>query len=530
MAGSKTKLLTLVTAGALLLTGLCILIALSLFQQQSAMTQVLRENVTSRRAAVDLETCLYDISALLEDNVDDVSSLNDRLEQLLDRLREVADQDVELDASRQLDRGLTEYLASWNQLPPVQSPGHEEAVRATLRVLNDRLIEPCQQFRLYNGRRIEQSTASLPEEAQASEGGDPLIGQCPEMQELYKGIGRVAAQDVTTLLLGESGTGKELVARAIYQHSNRAKRAFLAINCAAIPEQLLESELFGHERGAFTGSDRKRIGKFEQCHGGTIFLDEVAELTPLMQAKILRLIQEQRFERVGGSEAIATDVRIIAATNANLSAMVDSPFLAWKSCGRLTDFFLLTLIHGMLGAMLVYTGFRLASPKEFVQTLRIGPEQLVVFIGTIVATLATDLLIGIGVGIALKWMFQLWHGVPFRALFQPDIDVIQDGETGAYTLTVRRAFVFSNWLSVRSRIVKQLESTDSLTVDLRHAKFVDHTVQCKLQDLSRELLIDGKELLVTGLNHHRPLSSHPHAARKSVPSVTDGSGVIAGCD
>lgn len=158
MSGSKTKLLSLVVAGALLLTGLCIVIALSLFQQQSVMTQVLRENVTSRRAAVDLETCLYDISALLQDNVDDVSSLNDRLEQLLDRLREVADQDVELDASRQLDRGLKEYLASWNQLPPVQAPGHEEAVRATLRVLNDQLIEPCQQFRLYNGRRIEQST------------------------------------------------------------------------------------------------------------------------------------------------------------------------------------------------------------------------------------------------------------------------------------------------------------------------------------------------------------------------------------
>lgn len=172
--------------------------------------------------------------------------------------------------------------------------------------------------------QLMRMPASLPEEAQTSEAGDPLIGQCSAMQELYKGIGRVAAQDVTTLLLGESGTGKELVARAIYQHSNRAKRAFLAINCAAIPEQLLESELFGHERGAFTGADRKRIGKFEQCHGGTIFLDEVAELTPLMQAKILRLIQEQRFERVGGSETIQTDVRLIAATNANLSAMVDA--------------------------------------------------------------------------------------------------------------------------------------------------------------------------------------------------------------
>jgi len=133
----------------------------------------------------------------------------------------------------------------------------------------------------------------------------------------------VARQDVTVLILGESGTGKELVARAIYQHSKRGERPFLAINCAAIPEPLLESELFGHEKGAFTGADRKRIGKFEQCHGGTIFLDEVGEMTPLTQAKILRLIQEQRFERVGGTETVQTDVRIIAATNADLERMAE---------------------------------------------------------------------------------------------------------------------------------------------------------------------------------------------------------------
>jgi two-component system nitrogen regulation response regulator GlnG len=114
-----------------------------------------------------------------------------------------------------------------------------------------------------------------------------------------------------------------LVARAIYQHSPRADRPFLAINCAAIPDALLESELFGHERGAFTGADRKRIGKFEQCHGGTIFLDEVGEMAPLTQAKVLRLIQEQQFERVGGSETVSTDVRLIAATNADLRRMAD---------------------------------------------------------------------------------------------------------------------------------------------------------------------------------------------------------------
>jgi two-component system nitrogen regulation response regulator GlnG len=143
------------------------------------------------------------------------------------------------------------------------------------------------------------------------------------MQEVFKAIGRVAAQNVTVLVLGESGIGKELVARAIYQHSARANRPFLAINCAAIAENLLESELFGHEKGAFTGADRRRIGKFEQCNGGTIFLDEVGDMPPATQAKILRLLQEQSFERVGGSETIQTDVRIIAATNKDLQALVE---------------------------------------------------------------------------------------------------------------------------------------------------------------------------------------------------------------
>jgi two-component system nitrogen regulation response regulator GlnG len=151
---------------------------------------------------------------------------------------------------------------------------------------------------------------------------DPLVGRCPAMQEVYKAIGRVAPQDVNVLILGESGTGKELVARAIYQHSKRADRPFLTINCAAIPEALLESELFGHEKGAFTGADRKRIGKFEQCNDGTLFLDEVGDMTPLTQTKILRVLQEQTFERVGGNETIHTNIRLIAATNADLDKLV----------------------------------------------------------------------------------------------------------------------------------------------------------------------------------------------------------------
>lgn len=147
-----------------------------------------------------------------------------------------------------------------------------------------------------------------------------IIGACPAMREVYKAIGRVAAQNVPVLITGESGTGKELVARAIYQHGPRARAPFLALNCAAIPEQLLESELFGHEKGAFTSADRRRIGKFEQCHGGTILLDEIGDMPLALQAKVLRLLEDQAFERVGGNDTIRTDVRLIAATNRDLKA------------------------------------------------------------------------------------------------------------------------------------------------------------------------------------------------------------------
>ena len=152
---------------------------------------------------------------------------------------------------------------------------------------------------------------------------DRLIGSGAAMQTVCKQIGRVAPQDVNVLILGESGTGKELVARAIYHHSRRNQAPFLAINCAAIPESLLESELFGHEKGAFTGAERRRIGKFEQSHGGTLLLDEIGDMAPGTQAKILRLLQEKSFERLGGSEALTADVRIIAATNQDLDALIE---------------------------------------------------------------------------------------------------------------------------------------------------------------------------------------------------------------
>jgi two-component system nitrogen regulation response regulator GlnG len=159
-----------------------------------------------------------------------------------------------------------------------------------------------------------------PDEERAN--GDVLIGRCPAMQDVYKAIGRVAQQNIPVLIEGESGTGKELVARAIYQHGPRSHQPFVAVNCAAIPETLLESELFGHEKGSFTGASARRIGKFEQCHGGTLFLDEVGDMTPLMQSKVLRVLQDKRFERVGGNETIESDVWIVTATNRDLETMV----------------------------------------------------------------------------------------------------------------------------------------------------------------------------------------------------------------
>ena len=149
-----------------------------------------------------------------------------------------------------------------------------------------------------------------------------IVGRSEQMQNVFKLIGQLSASDATALITGESGTGKELVARAIYHHSLRAEQPFLAINCAAIPENLLESELFGHERGAFTGASGQRIGKFEQCNHGTIFLDEIGDMTPATQTKILRVLQSGTFERVGGNQPIKVDVRVIAATNRPLEQAV----------------------------------------------------------------------------------------------------------------------------------------------------------------------------------------------------------------
>ena len=154
--------------------------------------------------------------------------------------------------------------------------------------------------------------------------GDALMGQSRAMLEVYKALGRLSATPVTVLIRGETGTGKELVARALYQHGHRAHRPFVTVNCAAIPENLLESELFGHEKGAFTGAVNARIGKFEQAHNATLFLDEIGDMDLSLQAKLLRVLQERQIERVGGREPIPVDVRIIAATHRNLEGMIAS--------------------------------------------------------------------------------------------------------------------------------------------------------------------------------------------------------------
>ncbi|MCF8039889.1 MAG: sigma-54 dependent transcriptional regulator [Desulfohalobiaceae bacterium] len=170
------------------------------------------------------------------------------------------------------------------------------------------------------GRFMTESVAVDPESESYTE--EAIIGRSRKMLEVYKSIGRVSDTDATVLIRGESGTGKELVARAVYQHSQRQNKPFLVINCVAIPETLLESELFGYEKGAFTGAIHRKIGKIEQANKGTVFLDEIGDMPLSIQGKILRLLQERRIERLGGGEAIPVDVRIIAATNRNLEQAV----------------------------------------------------------------------------------------------------------------------------------------------------------------------------------------------------------------
>ncbi len=171
--------------------------------------------------------------------------------------------------------------------------------------------------------RLRQETRQLRERLEERYSFDNIVGNSPEIQTVFKTVQQVSASRATVLVTGESGTGKELIAAAIHQSSPRKSGPFVKLHCAALAESLLESELFGHERGAFTGADRRREGRFEQANGGTLFLDEIGEITPAVQVKLLRVLQEREFERVGGNQTVQIDVRVIAATNRDLKEMVD---------------------------------------------------------------------------------------------------------------------------------------------------------------------------------------------------------------
>ncbi len=151
---------------------------------------------------------------------------------------------------------------------------------------------------------------------------DDIVGESPAMRRIFEVVSKVAPSNATVLILGETGTGKELVAQAVHQHSERRDGPFVKVNCAALPENLLESELFGHERGAFTGADKQRVGRFELASGGTLFLDEIGTMSPGTQAKVLRVLQEREFERLGGTRTIKSDVRVVAATNRDLEEAI----------------------------------------------------------------------------------------------------------------------------------------------------------------------------------------------------------------
>ncbi len=172
-------------------------------------------------------------------------------------------------------------------------------------------------------RAIAHSQDAATAELKASEPAPEIIGKAPAMQEVFRAIGRLSSSNVSVLINGPSGSGKELVAKALHRHSPRAEHPFIALNVAAIPDDLIESELFGHEKGAFTGANQRRVGRFEQANGGTLFLDEIGDMPPAAQTRLLRVLAENEFYRVGGHQSVLVDVRIIAATHQNLESLVE---------------------------------------------------------------------------------------------------------------------------------------------------------------------------------------------------------------
>jgi nitrogen regulation protein NR(I) len=276
------------------------------------------------RAAFD------DVLGALGHEVVTVHRADAALEQLRSGQIDLAILDIRMPGMSGLD-ALRQIKTEFPRLPVIVMTGHgtmETAIEATkLGAFEYQLkpIDPDQMLHTINraldsARLMRQMVALGTEAPPAST--EAIVGSSGVMQEIFKAIGRVSQTDATVLIRGESGTGKELVARAIYQHSLRSDRPLLVVNCVAIPETLLESELFGYERGAFTGAVGQRIGKFEQAHEGTLFLDEIGDIPLGIQAKILRVLQERTFQRLGGRETIHSDVRVVAATNRNLSKAI----------------------------------------------------------------------------------------------------------------------------------------------------------------------------------------------------------------
>jgi nitrogen regulation protein NR(I) len=281
----------------------------------------------------DEPNLLYSLSKVLRTESLEVvtaDTARDGIEKVRELKPDVVILDVRLPDMSGLD-AFSEMARIDPQLPVIMITAYstmETAIEATKRGAYEYLLKPVafDQLRATVQRSLQIRHGDLLPAAPAVDGTSTaglMVGQSPAMQEVYKAIGRIAPQDVTVLIEGESGVGKELVAQVIYHYSRRSQGPFLAINCAAIPESLLESELFGHERGAFTGAADLRIGKFQQVDGGTLFLDEIGDMPLSAQAKMLRVLQDGSFERVGSNKTLRADVRVIAATNQNLEELVD---------------------------------------------------------------------------------------------------------------------------------------------------------------------------------------------------------------
>lgn len=339
----------------------------------------------------DEENVLYSFSKALSGGAVEVLTAGDGAEAIASVRRQKIDAvvlDVRLPDMSGLD--VFDHLRRVDpSLPVIFVTAHattETAIDAMKRGAFEYLVKPVDVHQLQalvikavELSQLQRASALLGEGSTAEGAPELIVGRSEAMQRVYKSIGRVAPEDVTVLIRGESGVGKELVAKAIFCHSSRSERPFLAINCAALTETLLESELFGHERGAFTGAERQRLGAFERAHGGTLFLDELGDMSHATQAKVLRVLQDGCFERVGGAETIHSDLRIIAATNQQLEEKILAGEFRTDLLYRLNGFSItLPPLRDRLEDLpLLIDHFLRASNKELnSQATRFSPDAL----------------------------------------------------------------------------------------------------------------------------------------------------------